>query len=216
MTADTSLVIDRQHDGAPSSPPSPPEPGQAAAGGLSARTAVIAVAALISIAVGVALFIGNGDSPTDTKLPAASAPSTRPASPFSLPDLRGASTDVSLTASPGTLTVVNFFAAWCEPCKRELPALRAAAAANPGVRFVGVDHQDSREDAVELLDRFAIPYPAGFDPSGDVAARYGVRGLPATFFIDANGRILSAQQGELSPKQLEQHLAGLTLKKVAA
>lgn len=210
MSLDTSLVLDD------SSPPSPPPPEQrrpltttrtTTTGGFSARTAVVAVAVLIAIAVGAALFIGAGGStPPSVSGVDDGYASGGPAPTFTLPELREGGGEVSLSATPAQPTVINFFAAWCEPCKRELPALRAAAAANPGVAFLGIDHQDSREDAVELLDRFAITYPAGYDPRGDVAARYGIRGLPATVFIGTDGRIVAIVQGELSSKELQERL----------
>jgi cytochrome c biogenesis protein CcmG/thiol:disulfide interchange protein DsbE len=94
--------------------------------------------------------------------------------------------------------------------------MQSAAAAHPEVAFLGVDHQDSREDAIELLDRYGVTYPAGYDPRGDVGAKYFVRGLPATAFIDADGRILAFHQGELTASELEKQLAELTSKKPEA
>ncbi len=203
MTADTTAVA---------TPAWRPEHGPSRG---SARRAVVAVAALIVVAVGCALFIGQGgsspSSPADT-----AAPPARPAPTFTLPELREDRGDVMLTATPGQPTVLNFFAAWCEPCKRELPALQAAAAAHPEISFLGVDHQDSRLDAIELLDANGITYPAGYDPRGDLAARYAVRGLPATVFIDVNGRIVDFHQGELSANELRERLERLTLRKPAA
>ncbi len=203
MTADTSVLIDRDEQSLPL-----PVPEPSMSGGLSARSAVLAVAVLISIAVGAALFIGQGSG----NVAPAEAP---PAAPFSLPELRSGRPDVVLGRRPAQPTVVNFFAAWCEPCKRELPALRAAAAANPEITFLGVDHQDSRDDAIELLDTYGIEYPAGYDPKGGVAAQYAVRGLPATVFIGTDGRIVDFHQGELSAKELQQRLQSLTLKKAS-
>ncbi|MDQ3107388.1 MAG: TlpA family protein disulfide reductase [Actinomycetota bacterium] len=179
---------------------------------MSARGAVIAVAVLIAVSVGAALFIGAADGSGDDD----AATATRPAATFTLPELREDRGEVGLGATPGQATVVNFFAAWCEPCKKELPAMQAASEAYPNVAFLGVDHQDSRLDAIELLDSFGVTYPAGYDPRGDVAARYAVRGLPATVFIDADGRIVDFHQGELSAAELRERLDRLTLRKPAA
>ena len=183
---------------------------------ISTRRAVVAIAALIAVTAAVAVFIGQGSgSVSDTK-GRASAVAGRPAAPFTLPELRADRPEVVLAAAPGRPTVVNFFANWCEPCKRELPAMQAASQAHPEVSFLGVDHQDSREDAIALLDHYGVSYPAGYDPKGDVAAEYFVRGLPATVFIDADGRIVDFHQGELTEKELQQRLDKLTLRKSAA
>jgi thiol-disulfide isomerase/thioredoxin len=189
---------------------------------MSTRVAVVAIALLIAVTAAVAVFIGS-DSSTDavdreaaSSSSSAASASGRVAAPFALPELRADRPEVALAAVPGTPTVVNFFAAWCEPCKRELPAMQAAAASHPEVAFLGVDHQDSREDAIELLDRYGVTYSAGYDPRGDVAAKYFVRGLPATVFIGADGRIVDFHQGELSPNELRERLDRLTLRKPAA
>lgn len=185
---------------------------------MSARRAVVAVAVLIPLTAVAAVFISQasnadgGAAETGTS----SGSAVRVAAPFSLPELRPERGDVTLAATPGRPTVVNFFAAWCAPCKRELPALREAAAANPDVRFLGVDHQDSRQDAIELLDRSGITYPAGYDPKGNVAATYAVRGLPATVFIGTDGRIVALRQGELSAGELRERLDELTLRNPAS
>ena len=178
---------------------------------MSARRAVIAVAVLITLTAAAAVFIGQAsDGDGDTGSDAATA--GRVAATFTLPELRSDRGDVVLSAAPDQPTVVNFFAAWCEPCKRELPALQAAAAANPAVSFVGIDHQDSRDDAIELLERYGVTYPAGYDPRGDVAAKYFVRGLPATVFIGTDGRVVDFHQGELSADELRERLDRLTLR----
>jgi thiol-disulfide isomerase/thioredoxin len=218
MTAEITAVADRP----PIAEASAPGPGRSGAGsavlapdhhaGLNGPKAVAAVAVLIAVAVAVALFIGQASDPAGT----GATDTGRAASPFRLPELREDRGEVALAATPDQPTVVNFFAAWCEPCKRELPALQAAAAANPDVVFLGVDHQDSRLDAIELLDAYGVTYPAGYDPRGDVAARYAVRGLPATVFISTDGRIVDFHQGELSAEELQERLDRLTLRKPAA
>lgn len=209
MTAELTAVVDRawNDEGVPAPAGGAPASAPDHHAGLNGPKAVAAVAVLIAVAVAVALFIGQASDPAGT----GASDTGRAASPFRLPELRAERGEVVLAAAPGQPTVVNFFAAWCEPCKRELPALQAAAAANRDVAFLGVDHQDSRLDAIELLDAYGITYPTGYDPKGEVAARYGLRGLPATVFITPGGRIVELHQGEITGAELEERLHQLTL-----
>lgn len=122
---------------------------------------------------------------------------------FELPVLGGDGT-VSLASFRGQPVVVNFFAAWCAPCKRELPALQEVAAKLEGrVAFVGIDHQDSERAALQLLRDVGVTYPAGYDPEGKVATSYGLFGMPTTLFVAPDGRLLEKHTGELSREQLE-------------
>ncbi len=104
----------------------------------------------------------------------------------------------------GTVVVVNFWASWCPPCRREAPRFAAAADAyrDRGVVFVGVDFQDREGDARDFLREFDLRYPNGPDPGGDIARTYGVSGLPATVVIDRQGRIRRRWLGEITGAQL--------------
>lgn len=122
-----------------------------------------------------------------------------------LPDVREGAPAVSLAALAGKPVVMNFFAAWCAPCARELPAFQAVAEeTRDEVAFVGIDHQDSRRAAQELLEETGVDFPAAYDPEGKVARAYGLRGMPTTVFISAGGRILERRNGEMSGAQLRQ------------
>lgn len=151
---------------------------------------------MAAVAVG-ALLRGGGSPPT-----AAGAP------PIELPDLRRASATISLEDFRGRPLVINVFASWCSPCKKELPLLRDAhARLRDRVGFLGVDHLDDAKRARAMLDEFGITYPAGYDPDGDVARRYRLRGLPATVFLDARGRIAGTLMGQLDEAELGRYLA---------
>jgi cytochrome c biogenesis protein CcmG/thiol:disulfide interchange protein DsbE len=96
--------------------------------------------------------------------------------------------------------VLNFFASWCTPCRQETPLMAATARAEQArggsVRFVGVDANDAPTDALRFAERTGITYPVGLDPTFRVTSgRYGLDGLPQTFFIGADGRVLGHTVG---------------------
>jgi cytochrome c biogenesis protein CcmG/thiol:disulfide interchange protein DsbE len=130
----------------------------------------------------------------------------RAAPTFAIPDLRDEASTVDLRAFRGRPVVLNFWASWCVPCRNEMPAFEAMRRRiGDRVAFVGVNHQDSRDDALELLGETGVGYPSGFDPQGRVAQAYALYGMPTTVFISADGRILASRTGEMSESQL--HLA---------
>ena len=127
------------------------------------------------------------------------------AAAFSLPDLRRPGEVVELRSLRGQPVVVNFWASWCVPCRREMRALEAAhRELGDRVAFVGVNHQDSRTAALALLDETDVSYPSGRDPSGDVALDYGLRGLPSTVFVAPDGELLATWLGPVDTDGLVQ------------
>jgi thiol-disulfide isomerase/thioredoxin len=103
--------------------------------------------------------------------------------------------------------VVNFWATWCEPCRKEMPLLDRAAADNPGVAFLAVDLDEDGERIRAFFDEIGLKR---LDPLLDVglatARRYGLASVPSTFFIDANGAIRHMQIGELDAEKLQRGL----------
>lgn len=128
----------------------------------------------------------------------------RPAPAFDLPDLAGTGR-VSSSAFAGHVSVLNLWASWCGPCQGEAAALRTAFDVERarGVRFVGVDHMDTRRDAVAFATRERLPYALAFDPEGSVAARFGALGIPTTYVIAADGRIAYRFLGRVDAPGLE-------------
>ena len=123
---------------------------------------------------------------------------------FRLPTVEDPATDVSLEELKGRPVVLNFFASWCVPCRRELPALQAAFERHAGdVTFMGIAHQDRREDARAMLREAGVTYTSGYDPRGEVARLYGLYGMPTTVFISADGVIVLRRTGELEADDLE-------------
>jgi cytochrome c biogenesis protein CcmG, thiol:disulfide interchange protein DsbE len=106
----------------------------------------------------------------------------------------------------GRPVVVNFFAEFCEPCKRELPLLLETAAAEEDVRFLGVHTNEQLALGEQMVDEYGIDFPTFHDPSGDLIFEVGGRGLPHTVAFDTDGRLVSRVFGELTETSLSQLL----------
>ena len=118
---------------------------------------------------------------------------------ISLPDLAGVSH--RLTDWRGRPLVVNFWATWCEPCRREIPLLEAVRRENArnGIEVVGIaiDHADS---VTKLAKELGIEYPVLVGEKGglEAVAAFGMEAvLPCTVFADPEGRIVTLKIGEL-------------------
>lgn len=103
----------------------------------------------------------------------------------------------------GQVTLVNFWASWCPPCRAEHPVLKQMAA--DGIRVVGVNFKDTAEDASSYLARDGNPFLAlAFDPQGRTAIDWGVTAPPETFIIDGDGTVLFRFTGPLIGSYYEQ------------
>ncbi len=104
-------------------------------------------------------------------------------------------------ASAGPV-VVNFFASWCAPCQIEHPVLMGLK--GRGVRIIGIDYEDvpprgSPERAKALLDRLGNPYSRVLtDPDGRAGIEFGITGVPETYVVAPDGKILAKHTGPLT------------------
>jgi cytochrome c biogenesis protein CcmG, thiol:disulfide interchange protein DsbE len=134
-----------------------------------------------------------------------------PATVDELPDMEVAGFDELRSQLVGTPLVVNFWATWCDPCRREMPMLAEAATRyDDRVQFLGVDILDNRDGARRFLADLAIPYPNVFDAQGLIRTSVGSIGQPVTVFYAADGTRLAKVDGELSPSDLQANLDALT------
>ncbi len=126
------------------------------------------------------------------------------------PALRSAVADkrVSLVELRGYPVVLNFWASWCIPCKAEAPRLAEAARLHAGrVAFLGLDIQDFTSDAHRFLRRYRANYVSARDGGSSTYDRYGLTGIPETYYLDRRGRIVAHSVGEVSKSELEQGIA---------
>ena len=112
---------------------------------------------------------------------------------FSLQRLSGDG-DLSLASFRGKTVVLNFFASWCTPCKREAPVLEQLWRQDRGDGLVvfGVDTgPDAASDGRHFVKVHGLTYPVVFDPNAGVASnRYALPGLPVTYVLNRQGRIV--------------------------
>lgn len=160
---------------------------------------VAALALLVAVLVGGARHRAASPSAGATTVALSSAPG------FDLNDLRHPGGTVSI-GNPARPTVVNFFAAWCGPCRDEMPLLARSAGTRTDIDFVGVDVQDVRSEALDLLAASHADYPVGVDPDKAVSRAYHLRGMPTTFLIAPGGRVLAQHTGPLTARSLRQLL----------
>ena len=125
-----------------------------------------------------------------------------------LPELSGETVDGGhLAAAPyadGDVLVINIWADWCAPCRREQPVLVQLADRyrDDGVRFLGINYQDDRDAARAWIREFEVPYPSLFDPSGRSATTLGFPALPDTYVVDREGMIRWVVYGETDEQEL--------------
>ncbi|UVW27184.1 redoxin family protein [Massilia sp. H6] len=153
-----------------------------------------------AILAGGALWLGG------TLLARSLAPPQAPLPDVTVRRLDGSPVD--LRSYQGQPLVVNLWASWCPPCRREMPALRAAQQANPGITFVFVNQGESAAVVSQFMAAQGLTMAnVVLDPSAQMAARTRSPGYPTTLFYDARGVLRLRHPGELSEASLREKLA---------
>jgi cytochrome c biogenesis protein CcmG/thiol:disulfide interchange protein DsbE len=117
---------------------------------------------------------------------------------FTLKRLEGDGT-ISLASLRGKPAVINFFASWCGPCKAEAKILESASRQYQGrIAFIGVDYHDVTSDGRRFLLAHDITFPTVQDGSGKIGDEFGLTGVPETFVVNAQGRLLKHIAGTLT------------------
>jgi cytochrome c biogenesis protein CcmG/thiol:disulfide interchange protein DsbE len=110
---------------------------------------------------------------------------------------------LQLASLRGKVVVLNFWASWCYPCKQEAPALAEAARRWAGrVVVLGVDVNDFAGDARRFARKYGLRYPLVHDNHNLTSPKYGLTGLPETFFIDRRGKVVVHVPGEVRTAEI--------------
>jgi cytochrome c biogenesis protein CcmG, thiol:disulfide interchange protein DsbE len=139
-------------------------------------------------------------------LTAGGGESARPAPPLPREVLAGPRMD--LASLRGKPALVNFWASWCPPCRREAPELkRFDETLGHKANLVGVDWNDTADNARQFIAQAGWQYPILRDPSQAVGTAYRLNGLPTTFVLNPQGDIVETLQGPQTAASLRQALA---------
>jgi thiol-disulfide isomerase/thioredoxin len=140
----------------------------------------------------------------------------RPVATATGPVIRLAGTDpitgasVDLERFAGKPVVVNVWASWCAGCNQEAADLAQLAREHPEAQLVGLDIQDTRDGARGFYRRWGWRHPSIFDPSGKLASRLALQGLPSTYVLDSEHRVASRIVGATDLAGFEEALGQAT------
>jgi cytochrome c biogenesis protein CcmG/thiol:disulfide interchange protein DsbE len=132
-----------------------------------------------------------------------SAAPPAPAAPAFTVAALGGPGKVSLSQYQGKPVIVNFWASWCGPCQSETPLLASWYKQEHGrIALIGLDENDSTAKALAFARAKGVTYRLGFDPLMTVTGPYAISGLPQTFFLNAQHRIVEHVLGTMTKADL--------------
>jgi len=111
--------------------------------------------------------------------------------------------EYSLSDFRGKKVLLNFFATWCPPCRAEIPDFERFHRENKDVVLIGINIQEDKATVEEFLSSMGVTYPVLLDRDGKVSAQFGIEGIPTTFLIDENGKIVAKNVGMMTYEQLK-------------
>lgn len=123
-------------------------------------------------------------------------------SDFALMSLDGE--EVVLSELQGKYVLVNFWATWCIPCRKEMPYLQEVFEAHEDqITVLAINMNEDAERVRPFIEEFGYTYPILLDPSDELAAEHNVRGLPVSFIVGPEGEIVYRRIGEILPEEFD-------------
>jgi cytochrome c biogenesis protein CcmG/thiol:disulfide interchange protein DsbE len=178
---------------------------------------LIALGTLVGLAAGWRLWLAAVE-------PTAAAPGPRPtpwakvgpfagegAPDFELPRLGGGTDRLSAHQAQKHRVLLNFFASWCDACRKEMPGVQAQAEkhAEHGWVVLAVDVMEGAGAAQAFRDELGLTFPILLDEAGEVTRQYLVQGTPTNLVIDRDGMVVDRRLGYMSEAEIEAMLASV-------
>ena len=116
----------------------------------------------------------------------------------------------NLDSYRGKWVLVNFWASWCEPCRSEAPLLERFQQANGSGRFtvLGINLDDTTEDASAFVDEFGLTFPQMRDGDGrELRDAWGMTGFPESFLVDPSGKVALVRRGPVTGAYLKEEVS---------
>jgi len=184
--------------------------GNAAGGGTRMRIVLAALPLTVFIALALIFWTQLNSGRDISEIPSALIGTKAPWR--DLDPLAGATKDgapvpaLTTQTARGKLTLVNFWASWCVPCRQEHPVILQLSK-DPRITVVGVNYKDGAENALRFLGELGNPFTAiGLDPAGRMAIDWGVYGIPESYLVGPDGTILYKRVGPFDDKSLTEGL----------
>jgi len=184
--------------------------GNAAGGGSRMRIVLAALPLAVFIALALIFWTQLNSGRDISEIPSALIGTKAPWR--DLDPLTGATKDgapvpaLTTQTARGKLTLVNFWASWCVPCRQEHPVILQLSK-DPRITVVGVNYKDGAENALRFLGELGNPFSAiGLDPAGRMAIDWGVYGIPESYLVGPDGTILYKRVGPFDDKSLTEGL----------
>jgi cytochrome c biogenesis protein CcmG, thiol:disulfide interchange protein DsbE len=122
---------------------------------------------------------------------------------LTLPPLAAGGPSLELAALRGP-AVVNLWATWCAPCRRELPAFQTVSAARPDVRFIGIDIGEDPAKARDFVAELGVSFDQFIDARGDLTDALGAAALPVTLVVGPDGTVATEHLGPMTVDDLDE------------
>jgi cytochrome c biogenesis protein CcmG, thiol:disulfide interchange protein DsbE len=168
---------------------------------MAQRRRILAPVPLMVIAVVLALVgllaYGIASNETDTSIDSHLAKGERKPAPVATLPRLGQSGKASLADYRGKVVLLNYWASWCVPCRKEAPLLERwqGVMQSKGGTVLGVDVNDISDDGLSFARQYKLTYPLLRDGDAHSQAAFGVLAYPESFLIDRQGRIVAAERG---------------------